>query len=154
LLPEEGDNMTEKGKAKVMLVDDEQDFLQTLTQRLELRGMNVTPVSDGLHAVDAAKNESFDVIILDLSMPGMDGLETLKKIKQDDPDAEIIILTGHGSVKSGVDAIKQGAEDFLEKPVKMEKLLEKIEQAKQKRVLVLQRVAGEKIEEILHSKSW
>lgn len=146
--------MTEQLNARVMLVDDEQDYLDALSARLEMRGMTVTPVTRGAEAVEVALEKKFDVILLDLAMPGMDGLETLKKIKENDPDAEIIILTGHGSVKAGVEAMKLGAEDFMEKPVRLEQLLTRIEEAREKRVLVIQKEAKEEIDEILHSKPW
>lgn len=146
--------MTEQLNARVMLVDDEQDYLDALSARLEMRGMKVTAVSRGQEAVDIASDKKFDVILLDLAMPGMDGLETLKRIKENDPDAEIIILTGHGSVKAGVEAMKLGAEDFMEKPVRFEQLLTRIEEAQEKRVLVVQKEAKEEIENILHTKPW
>lgn len=140
--------------AKVMLVDDEEEFLTSLSKRLEVRGLKVTTVTRGDQAVDIAHHKKFDAIILDLSMPGMDGLETLKKIKEENPDAEIIMLTGHGSIKSGIEAMKLGAGDFLEKPVELPELLEKINEAREKRVLVLQKESKAEIESILHSKSW
>lgn len=146
--------MTEKLNARVMLVDDERDYLETLSTRLEMRGLKVTPVNGGQEAVEIASEKKFDVILLDLSMPGMDGLETLKRIKDHDPDAEIIILTGHGSVKAGVEAMKLGAEDFMEKPVQFDQLLSRIEEAQEKRVLVIQKEAKKEIEKILHSKPW
>jgi FixJ family two-component response regulator len=87
-------------------------------------------------------------------MPGIDGLETLKRIKADNPDAEIIMLTGHGSVASGVEAMKLGAGDFLQKPVELAELLSKIGEAKDKRMLVLQKRSQEELRKILQTKSW
>ena len=117
--------MNQELKAKVLLVDDEEEFVENLSQRLEIRGLKVTAATRGEDAVSLADNQSFDAIVLDLAMPGMGGLETLKKIREKHPDAEIIMLTGHGSVKSSVEAMKLGAEDFLEKPVDISDLLEK-----------------------------
>ncbi len=141
-------------EAKVLLVDDEQDFLDTLSDRLELRGLKVSAVTSGEQAITEAKLQDFDAIIIDLSMPGIDGLETLKRIKTDNPNAEIIMLTGHGSVHSGVEAMKLGAGDFLQKPVELSELMSKIGEAKDKRMLVLQKQSQEELRKILQSKSW
>lgn len=140
--------------AKVLLVDDEDDFLETLTQRLEMRGLKVTGATRGQEAVDIVDKQEFDAIIIDLAMPGMDGLETLKTIKENHPDAEIIMLSGRGTVKKSTEAMKLGAEDFLEKPVNIQELLEKIAEAKDKRILILQKKSREEIENILKSKPW
>lgn len=130
--------MTEELKAKVLLVDDEIDFLSILAERLESRGLKVTAVTRGEDAVAMVENEGFDLIIVDLSMPGIDGLETLKRIKAKQPDSEIIMLTGQASIRTGIEAMKLGAEDFLQKPVNISKLMDKISEAKDKRMLVLQ----------------
>ena len=141
-------------KAKVLLVDDEEEFLETLSQRLEVRGLKVTSANRGEEAVRLTEKQNFDAIVIDLAMPGMDGLETLKRIKQSHPDAEIIMLSGHGTVKSSIAAMKLGAEDFLEKPVDIQELLEKIDAAKSKRILILQKQSKEEIENILKNKPW
>ncbi len=146
--------MQEKIIAKILLVDDEEEFINVLTQRLEVRGLKVTSATRGQDAVDLIGNQSFDIIVLDLAMPGMDGLETLKKIKEKDADAEIVMLSGQGSIKSGVEAMKLGAEDFLEKPVDLNDLLKRIEEARERRILVLQKKAKKEIGEILQRKSW
>lgn len=139
---------------KVLLVDDEEDFIATLGQRLEARKLKVTTATSGEKALEIVESKDFDVIVLDLAMPGMDGLEVLKRIKSHHPEAEIIMLTGHGTIESGVEAMKYGAEDFLEKPVDIKQLLGKIEEAKQKRVLVLQEKSKAEIEKIIKSKGW
>ena len=139
---------------RVLLVDDEEDFLTVLSDRLEARNLKVSKASRGEEAIKIADEQEFDAILLDLAMPGMDGLETLKRIKEAHPDAEIIMLTGHGSVQAGVEAMKLGAEDFLEKPVDIKELMAKINEAKEKRILVLQKKAQEEIKTILKSKSW
>lgn len=140
--------------AKVLLVDDEDDFLKTLTQRLEVRGLKVTGATRGEEAVDLVEKQEFDAIVIDLAMPGMDGLETLKRIKENHPEAEIIMLSGQGSIKKSTEAMKLGAEDFLEKPVDIQELLNKIAEAKGKRILILQEKSKEEIENILRSKPW
>jgi DNA-binding NtrC family response regulator len=146
--------MVEKLKAKVLLVDDEEDFLATLAERLESRGLKVNTVTRGEDAVATVEGQNFDLIILDLAMPGIDGLETLKRIKARQPDAEIIMLSGKGSVKTSTEAMKLGAEDFMEKPVNITELMDKISEAKEKRMLVLQSKSAKEIEKILHSKGW
>jgi DNA-binding NtrC family response regulator len=146
--------MVEELKAKVLLVDDEEDFLSTLSERLEIRGLKVTAVTRGEDAVAKIEAEAFDLIVLDLSMPGIDGLETLKRIKAKQPDAEIIILSGKGSIRTSIEAMKLGAEDFLQKPVDMTELLQKISDAKEKRITIMQAKSAEEIEKILKSKGW
>lgn len=137
--------------AKVLLVDDEEEFTFTLSKRLEARNLKVKTVNRGEDAVEMADEQEFDAVILDLSMPGMDGLETLQKIKENHPDVEIIMLTGYASVESSDKAMKIGAEDFLEKPVDIRYLLNKIEEAHKKRVVVLQKPSKEEIKNILKS---
>lgn len=146
--------MVEKLNARVLLVDDEEDFLESLSGRLETRGLKVTGATRGEEAVDLVDKQDFDAIVLDLAMPGMDGLETLKKIREKHPEAEIIMLTGHASVKSSVEAMKLGAEDYLEKPFDINALLEKINEAKSKHILVLQKKSKEEIANIIKTKSW
>ena len=146
--------MTEKVEASVLLVDDEEQFLDALSQRLETRGLKVNAVTNGEAAIEQAKDKNFDAIIVDLAMPGIDGIETLKRIKKDRPDLEIIILTGQATVKSGIEAMKLGAEDFLEKPVDLKVLLEKISKAKNKRLLVVEKNREEEVKDILKNKSW
>lgn len=146
--------MENKLHAQVLLVDDEEEFLKTLSQRLEMRGLKVTGATRGEEAVDLADKQTFDAIVIDLAMPGMDGLETLKRIKESHPEAEIIMLSGQGTVKTSIEAMKLGAEDFLEKPVDMQELLKKIKEMKSKRVLVLQKQSMDEVERILKSKSW
>ena len=146
--------MTEELKAKVLLVDDEEDFLKTLAERLEDRGLKVTTASNGRDALCDTERNGYDLIVLDLSMPGIDGLETLKRIKARQPEAEIIMLTGHGSIRTGIEAMKLGAEDYLQKPVNISVLMDKISTARSKRMLILQSKSVAEIEQILHTKSW
>ena len=146
--------MLEKREANVLLVDDEEQFLDVLTQRLEARGLKVKAVTNGEDAVKQVEDHNFDAIIVDLAMPGIDGIETLKRIKKKRPDLEIIMLTGHATVKSGIAAMKLGADDFLEKPVDLNVLLEKIGEAKNKRMLVVEKGRQEEVKKILKSKNW
>ena len=144
----------EKLEGRILLVDDEEQFLKVLAERLEVRGLKVSAVTSGEEALARAEEQNFDVIVVDLAMPGIDGIETLKRLKKKDPDSEIIMLTGHGTVHSGIAAMKLGAEDFLEKPVDIGVLLEKIGEATGKRLLVLEKKSQDEIKKILTSKGW
>jgi DNA-binding NtrC family response regulator len=146
--------MVKKIEASVLLVDDEEQFLGTLSQRLETRGLKVDAVTSGEEALKQVEDHNFDAIVVDLAMPGIDGIETLKRLKEKRPDLEIIMLTGHATVKSGIEAMKLGAEDFLEKPVDLNELLEKIGEAKNKRMLVVEKGRQEEIKKIIKSKTW
>ncbi|KAB2890498.1 MAG: response regulator [Desulfobulbaceae bacterium] len=146
--------MTEELKAKVLLVDDEEDFLTTLAERLEARGLKVSTASNGENALASIEAEVFDLVVLDLAMPGLDGLETLKRIKARQPEAEIIMLSGQGSIRTSIEAMKLGACDFLQKPVDIGELMNKISEAKEKRMLMLESKSVAEIEKILHTKGW
>lgn len=146
--------MPEKLEANVLLVDDEEQFLDALSQRLKARGLKVDAVTSGEDAVKQVEERNFDAIIVDLAMPGIDGIETLKRIKEKRPDLEIIMLTGHATVKSGIEAMKLGAEDFLEKPVDLNELLGKIGEAKHKRMLVVEKGREDEVRKIIKSKTW
>lgn len=140
--------------AKVLLVDDEEEYVQALGTRLTTRGMKVSTATSGQQAVDMVESQMFDLIILDLAMPGMDGLETLKRIKGKQPDAEIIMLSGQGTVKTSIEAMKLGAGDFLEKPVDIQELTAKINKAQDRRLSLLESKSIQEIEKILQSKGW
>ncbi len=146
--------MTEELKAKVLVVDDEEQFLKAFSKRLEMRGMKIETAMSGEEALDKVQGKDFDAIILDLVMPGIGGMETLKRLKEENPDLQIIILTGHGTIEKGVEAIKAGAMDFVEKPADINKILEKIGEAKHKRVLLFEKRAEEHIQEIVKTRSW
>lgn len=146
--------MTQEPTARVLLVDDEEVFLSTLSDRLKVRGLRVSTSVSGEEALQKVEEQEYDAIIVDLAMPGMDGIETMKQIKKTYPDAEIIMLTGHGSVASGVNAMKEGAMDFLEKPVEINVLLEKIGEAKNRRMLVLQKKSQQELNRIIKNQGW
>ena len=101
---------------KVLLVDDEADFLDTLSERMRDRGMDVSTTTSAEDALKKLDAESYDAIVLDLMMPEMDGLELLKAIKKKRPELQVILLTGYATVGKGIEAMKLGAVDFLEKP--------------------------------------
>jgi DNA-binding NtrC family response regulator len=146
--------MTSQMATKVLIVDDETDFVDLMTRRLEARGLDVVPVVSGEEAVNAVYDHSIDVAVVDLSMPGIDGLETLRQVKEKRPDLEVIMLTGHSSVKSGIEAMKSGATDYLEKPVDLQALMAAIRAAKEARMDRLLERSEEEIQHILKSKSW
>lgn len=139
---------------KVMLVDDEQEFIDLLSQRLEARGLKVVTVISGEEAVAMTNDRNLDVAVVDFAMPGIDGIETLKQIKQQRSDIEVIMLTGQGTIQSGIEAMKHGAIDYLEKPVDLNILMEKIRSAKQKRMAALEKKSADEVKNILKSKSW
>lgn len=113
-------------KIKVLVVDDERDFVKLFVKRFVMRNLDVSGVTSGQEALDFLRENAVDVIVLDVKMPKMDGLETLKEIKKRHPQVEVIMLTGHGSVKSGIQGISLGAYDYVLKPFKIEDLLERI----------------------------
>ena len=114
---------------RVLVVDDEADFLETIVLRLQRRKIDATGVDGGKKALEIVENERFDVVVLDVLMPGLDGIETLKLLKKRKPFIEVIILTGHGSVESGIQGMQFGAFDYIMKPADFDELLEKIQQA-------------------------
>jgi DNA-binding NtrC family response regulator len=139
---------------KVLLVDDEGDFLEALSQRMTARGMEVTTTTSAREAIKKAEEGSFDAVILDLMMPEMDGLEVLQTLKQKKPEIQVILLTGHGSVAKGIEAMKLGAMDFLEKPAEIKELTEKIKKAQAKKMILVEKHNEEKIQKILIDRGW
>lgn len=139
---------------RVLLVDDEELFVTALAKRMAKRGLSVDTAPDGTTALEMVRERGFDAIVLDLAMPGMDGIETLEKMLQLNPDLQVILLTGHGSVQAGVEAMKHGAVDFLEKPADFQELLQKIEQAAAKKMLLVEKHAEDEVEDILRKKGW
>lgn len=134
---------------KVLLVDDDAEFLEVMGERLKSRGTEVYTASSAREALDLIDKQSFDAVILDLQMPGIDGIDTLKKIKEKREELQVILLTGHGTVEKAVESIKIGAMDFLEKPADFEALNEKIKKAKKKKLLVMDEMNKEKMMEML-----
>ena len=120
-------------KTKILLVDDEVEFVSTLSERLQLRGYDVRTANNALEALASVYKEPPDVIILDLRIPGMDGIETLKAIKKFDPAIEVIMLTGHGDIRSVEEGMKSGAFEYIMKPVDISELTAKIDIARKRR---------------------
>ena len=136
---------------KVLLVDDEIVFTENMSSLLTTRGYQVTAVNNGESAIQALEEKEFDVVVLDLKMPGMDGITTLKEIKKLGLFTETLILTGHGAVDSALEAVKLGAYDYLTKPCSIEELTEKIEAAKKKKVTGEQKDLDKKIQKAVES---
>jgi DNA-binding NtrC family response regulator len=123
------------GKINLLFVDDEQQFLASMSTRLRLRGFNVIDVDRGEKALEAARGQSIDIALIDLKMPGMGGEETLVALKKEHPLMEIIILTGHGSIDSAVECAKDGAYSYLEKPCEWDRLVKALTEAYKQRVM-------------------
>lgn len=146
--------MPKELKANILLVVDEEKFLKSLSQRLKEHGLKVDTATSEKNALERVKSKDFDAIILDFVMPGADSIKTLRHIRSKNPELQIIIITGHGTVEKGVEAMKAGAVDFLEGPVDLNKLLDKIAEAQRKKILIIEKKHEERIKEILRSKSW
>jgi DNA-binding NtrC family response regulator len=121
-------------KIKILIVDDEVTFLEPMAKRLEIRGFDVRKATRGADAIEIARKEQFDLALLDLKMPGMDGKKVLEILKREDKYIEVVILTGHGSVDSAIDCTKLGAFGYLPKPYEIDKLLETLKLAYQARM--------------------
>ena len=134
---------------KVLLVDDEKEFLEIMSERMKTRDMEVTTATSAQQALEIIEKESFDAIILDFQMPGMDGMDALKAIKAKKPELQIILLTGYATIEKGVEAMKIGATDFIEKPADLEVLSEKIKNAKAEKMLIVEKQTEDKVKNII-----
>lgn len=119
----------------VLIVDDEDDFRETLIKRLQKRHLNVFGAESGLKALELMNKLVFDVVVLDVKMPGLDGLDTLREMKKKTPLIEVILLTGHASIESGIEGMDLGAFDYVMKPVNIEDLLKMIHQAYERKMV-------------------
>lgn len=137
--------------SKILLVDDEVVFTQNMAKLLVNRGYVVTAVNSGDAAIQALEKKDFDVVVLDLKMPGLDGITTLKEIKKIGLLTETLILTGHGSIDSALEAIKLGAYDYLTKPCEIDELVDKIEGAWEKKDDEVKKDIAEKIQKVVES---
>ncbi|MBC8417990.1 MAG: response regulator [Pseudomonadota bacterium] len=138
-------------KTRVLLVDDEEEFVQALAERLSIRDYDVTTSLSGEDAVEKLRHYNFDVVILDVRMPGMDGTEVLHEMKRIKPLTEVIMLTGHATVESAIDGMKQGAYDYLIKPCETEDLVIKINRAYEKKAAHEERIRDARVREIISS---
>jgi len=139
--------------SKILLVDDEKIFVDNMVKLLTNRGYNVTGVNSGDSAIRALEERDFDVVVLDLKMPGMDGIATLKEIKKLGLFTETLVLTGHGSIDTALEATKMGAYDYLTKPCGIDELVTKIEGAWKKKDDTQKKDVAEKIQKVVESPS-
>lgn len=140
--------------AKVLIVDDEVDFAEALQARMEARDIKVDVVFDGESALESVKAANYDAVVLDLAMPGMSGMETLSQLLEINANLQIIMLTGYGSIEQGVQAVKAGAVDFLEKPAEIEKLVGKVKEAQERTLELFEKGLKNKIDDIMGKKGW
>ncbi|MFH1992433.1 MAG: response regulator [Pseudomonadota bacterium] len=124
----------------VLLVDDEAEFLETLVKRLTKRGLNIRTAKNGEEALTIIRAKGIDVAVLDVRMPGIDGVQTLREIKQLDPLMEVIMLTGHASIEVAIAGMELGAFDYLMKPADIDELFYKIQDAFKKRSIQQEKI--------------
>ena len=139
---------------KVLLIDDEADFLKSLSERMTLRGMDVSTAETPESAINTLESGEFDAIVLDLQMPGMDGIEVLKYIKTQHSEMQVILLSGHATLEKGIQAMKLGAMDFMEKPADIDALTEKIKKAQAKKMVLVEKNTEEKLHKIMNTRGW
>ncbi|MFH1137755.1 MAG: response regulator [Pseudomonadota bacterium] len=137
-----------------MIVDDEAGFVETLAQRLELREFQVSTALSGDEALNSLTQAQPDVVVLDVQMPGRDGVETLRLIKAAHPLVEVIMLTGHATVESAIEGMKLGAFDYLLKPTETGDLVDKITRAHARKKEQEDRIQKAEINKIVHSRGW
>jgi DNA-binding NtrC family response regulator len=128
----------------VLLVDDEPDFTDTLARRLGMRQLDVIGVYSGAEALDHIKRNPVDVVVLDVRMPGMDGIEALREIKARHPLVEVIMLTGHANVEVAIEGMRLGAFDYLMKPIEIDQLLYKLQDAYLKKAIQEKKIEAKK----------
>ena len=135
--------------ANVLIVDDEAEFIETFSERLELRNLEISKAFSGEEALEElGKTHTIEVVILDVKMPGMDGIETLAEIKKTHPLVEVIMLSGHADIASAIDGMKQGAFDYLMKPCDIDQLLAKVTEAAARKRQHEEKIIQARIKEI------
>ncbi len=135
--------------ANVLLVDDEVDYVETFSERLVMRNLEISKAFSGEEALQALeKNHNFEVVILDVKMPEMDGIETLAEIKKKFPLVEVIMLSGHSTVESAIEGMKKGAFDYLMKPCDMDQIIAKVTEAVAKKRQHEEKIIQARIKEI------
>ena len=141
-------------KIRVLLVDDEPDFVESLSQSLQIRDFDVKTSLSGDEALDLILRQDFDVIVLDVLMPGKDGIETLREIKTIKPLLNVIMLTGKTTVETAIEGMKLGAYDYLMKPTEIEDLVEKITRSHKLKSEHEERIRRAEIENIVKRRGW
>ena len=114
---------------RVLLIDDEEELVSTLVERLKLRGIEVEGVTSGADAFGRVREKKFDVVVLDMKMPGMGGLEVMRRIRKEQPGVKFVLMTGRGSLEEGEEGMQEGASAYLLKPINIEDLMEKMMEA-------------------------
>ncbi|MDA3917682.1 MAG: response regulator [Deltaproteobacteria bacterium] len=135
---------------KVLLVDDEIDFLEVMSMRMKARDLEITTAESAEQAISFIKKKSFDAVIMDFQMPGMNGMEALKIIKNNNPEMQVILLTAYATIEKTVEVIKAGAMDLLEKPADIDALIDKIKKAKRDKELQIEKQTEERVKDILN----
>ncbi|MFC2085034.1 response regulator [Bacteroidota bacterium] len=141
-------------KISVLLVDDEKDFIESLAERLEIRDFEVASATSGEEALKLIEKIDFDVIVLDVQMPGMDGIDALKKIKKLKQLPQVLMLTGHATVETAIEGMKIGAYDYLMKPTETQDLIDKITKAYQLVAEQKERIRQAEIDKIVKTRGW
>ena len=141
-------------KTRVLIVDDERDFAGALAERMQKRGLEVDTAFSGPEALKFVASRTYHAVVLDLAMPGMDGIETLQRMLSLNADLQVILLTGRATVDKGIEAMKSGAFEFLEKPVKIDTLVAKIDDAKSRKTALTELRIDDMIDEIVKHKGW
>ena len=139
----------ENNKINLLIVDDEEQFLNSISKSLELRDFKVIAVNRGEKAIEAARNNSIDIALVDLKMPGINGEETLKKLKAEHEWMEVVILTGHGTIDSAAECMKSGAFFYLQKPCDLDQILEVLKNAYKEKVMNRKKIEEEKMDALL-----
>ena len=138
-------------KARILIVDDEKDFTESLAERLSLRDYDVSTAFSGEEALEKIKAYNVDVVILDIQMPGLDGIETLREIKKIKPLTEVIMLTAHATAETAIKGLQLGALDYLMKPCDSEELVAKIDMGYERKADQEERIRAAKVADIMSS---
>lgn len=141
-------------KVRVLLVDDEEQFVETLAQRLEARDFAVATAFNGDQALNYIKGKEVDVVVLDVLMPGLSGIDTLREIKRIRPLTEVIMLTGNATVETAIEGMKLGAFDYLMKPTEIEDLVDKINKARRRKAEQEERIQKATIDRITRTRGF
>jgi len=138
-------------KIRILIVDDEKEFVDSLAERLSMRDYDVTTSLSGEEAIEKVKGYNFDVVILDVAMPGMDGVAALREIKRIKPLTEVLMLTGNATVETSIEGMKLGALDYVLKPCEIEELVSKINRGYERKAEHEERIRSVKVAEIMAS---
>jgi DNA-binding response OmpR family regulator len=139
---------------RILLVDDEEKFVEMLSQRLEARGFSVGTALSGDQAMATIRDRDYDVVILDVQMPGKSGIETLREIKELRPLTEVIMLTGNATTATAIEGMKIGAYDYLMKPAETEDLVKKINKANRRKTDQEERIRQAEVDRIIKARGW